>query len=93
MLIWPLQSETANYYPHLARFLWERHVALGSVQYTHSTETALQVTTYVMSSERQLLKWSDNSSNFDIVITLGCDNDSNELGAITLKSYNFSPLC
>ncbi len=37
MLLWPLPSEVDNYYTHLARFLWGRHVALGSVQYTHST--------------------------------------------------------
>jgi hypothetical protein len=37
MIRWPLPSQTGNYYTHLAGFLWGRHVALGSVQYTHST--------------------------------------------------------
>jgi hypothetical protein len=37
MLRWPLPSETGDYFTHLAGFLWERHVTLGSVQYTHST--------------------------------------------------------
>jgi hypothetical protein len=37
ILGWPLPSETATYCTHLAGFLWGRHVALGSVQYPHST--------------------------------------------------------
>ncbi len=39
MLRWPLPSAAGNYYTHLARFLWGRQVALGSVQYTHSMVT------------------------------------------------------
>jgi hypothetical protein len=34
---WPLPSDKGNYCTHFAGFLWERRVALGSVQYTHLT--------------------------------------------------------
>jgi hypothetical protein len=35
----------------------------------------------------------DNGSSFDRAKTLGCDNGSNELEAITFRSDYFFPLC
>jgi hypothetical protein len=55
---------TGNYCTHLAGFLGGRHVALGSVQYTHSTvySRAIEVLCRMAGVTSKLLYWSNNSS-------------------------------